>query len=583
MVSSLATAICALLIMKLGTKITVAAVVGILLSVGVGLLVQRSVIRKQGVELTRNTMRAAVLEAENVRESIAKLNLKSAFDTERLLKEFKESPDKDLRNATIYRTIPVVAAWEAIAEVAEKEKFEFRVPKHNARNPKNMPTPEEEEILKALEKGEVEEYFKIDEAKNQMVFARPIKLSMDCMTCHGDPAKSKTGDGKDMLGFAMENWKPGEVHGAFVLKADLNRVDNVVKAGMGNTLMFVLPLAFLVAIGFMILNHRLIVRPLMGAVMELNTASEQTSLAAGQISEASQSLAEGASQQAASLEETSASLEEMASMTRRNAEHATKAKDLAGEARTVADTGVQDMAQMAAAMEAIRSSSDNIRVIIKTIDEIAFQTNILALNAAVEAARAGEAGMGFAVVADEVRNLAQRSAQAARETSAKIEDAVKKSHQGAALSDKVSHSLDEILSRVKQVDDLVAEIASASREQSAGINQINQATTQMDKVTQGNAAGAEESAAAAEELQAQSAALKDSVGALVQLVEGEAKHVAQADISWKPKAQKNGKPASISFSKPETRSGKVQTIRAEDAPKRQNLTGVENGNGFNDF
>ncbi len=381
----------------------------------------------------------------------------------------------------------------------------------------------------------------------------------------------------------MENWKAGEVHGAFVLKADLNRVDNVVKAGMSNTLMFVLPLAFLVAIGFMILNQRLIVKPLMGSVLELNTASEQSSLAAGQISEASQSLAEGASQQAASLEETSASLEEMASMTRRNADHATKAKDLASEARTVADTGVQDMAQMAAAMEAIRSSSDNIRAIIKTIDEIAFQTNILALNAAVEAARAGEAGMGFAVVADEVRNLAQRSAQAARETSVKIEDAVKKSHQGAALSEKVSHSLDEILSRVKQVDDLVAEIASASREQSAGINQINQATTQMDKVTQANAAGAEESAAAAEELQAQSAALKESVGVLVQLVEGDRRAVAHAEPVRQSKPHKNGKAAGLPLPKPQQRAGGIQTIRAEDAPKRQNLAGSENGNGFHDF
>ena len=159
-------------------------------------------------------------------------------------------------------------------------------------------------------------------------------------------------------------------------------------------------------------------------------APTKLSAAAGQVSSASQSLAEGASEQAASLEETSSSLEEMSSMTKRNAENAQKANELAKQARAAADTGVGDMQAMNAAMDAIKASSDDIAKIIKTIDEIAFQTNILALNAAVEAARAGEAGMGFAVVADEVRNLAQRSAQAAKETAAKIEGAVSKTAQG---------------------------------------------------------------------------------------------------------------------------------------------------------
>ena len=148
------------------------------------------------------------------------------------------------------------------------------------------------------------------------------------------------------------------------------------------------------------------------------------------ITASSQSLAEGASEQAASLEETSASLEEMSSMTRHNAENAQKANELAKQARSAADKGVADMQAMNAAMEAIKNSSDDIAKIIKTIDEIAFQTNILALNAAVEAARAGEAGMGFAVVADEVRNLAQRSAQAAKETAGQIEGAISQDGAG---------------------------------------------------------------------------------------------------------------------------------------------------------
>ena len=178
------------------------------------------------------------------------------------------------------------------------------------------------------------------------------------------------------------------------------------------------------------------------------------------------------------------------------------------------------MAAMASAMDAIKLSSDNIAKIIKTIDEIAFQTNILALNAAVEAARAGEAGAGFAVVAEEVRALAQRSAQAAHETAEKIEDSIGKSQQGIVFSAKVSASLEEILGKARQVDDLIAEIATSSREQSQGIGQISTAVSQMDKVTQTNAAAAEESAAAAQELSAQATTLKSCVQGLLGLVNG---------------------------------------------------------------
>jgi methyl-accepting chemotaxis protein len=259
----------------------------------------------------------------------------------------------------------------------------------------------------------------------------------------------------------------------------------------------------------------------------LNDGSTQVSAAAGQVSAASQTLAEGSSEQASSLEETSSSLEEMASMTKRNAENARKANDLAKEARDSADKGVGDMQTMSAAMDAIKVSSDDIAKIIKTIDEIAFQTNILALNAAVEAARAGEAGMGFAVVADEVRNLAQRCAQAAKETSGKIEGAIAKTGQGVEISDKVAAVLQEIVAKVRQVDELVSEVASATHEQTEGITQINAAVGQMDKVTQGNAATAEESAAAAQELNAQAEIMKQSVGELLQLVGGNSESSAR--------------------------------------------------------
>ncbi len=261
-------------------------------------------------------------------------------------------------------------------------------------------------------------------------------------------------------------------------------------------------------------------RVLRNLATNLDQGATQTAVAARQVSAASQTLSSGASEQAASVEETSASLEEISSMIRSTADNAEKAKALAGEAHAVAQAGSRTMVEMTQAMAAIDTSSAEVAKIVKNIDEIAFQTNILALNAAVEAARAGEAGAGFAVVADEVRSLAQRSAAAAKETANKIEAAIASSRNGSVSCAKVGESLTQIANKVSCTDALVAEIATAAREQAQGIEQINTAITQMDQVTQSNSASAEESASAAEELDAQAASLKDMVGQLRQLVGG---------------------------------------------------------------
>jgi methyl-accepting chemotaxis protein len=292
-----------------------------------------------------------------------------------------------------------------------------------------------------------------------------------------------------------------------------------------------LPVAMAIGLVLLIWVVRGVVRSIKTTAGLLNDGANQVASAASQVSGSSQTLAEGANEQAASLEETSSSLEEMASMTKRNTENAEKANELARQARLAADTGAADMTAMTAAMNEIKTSADDIAKIIKTIDEIAFQTNILALNAAVEAARAGEAGAGFAVVADEVRNLAQRAAQSAKETSVKIENALAKTAQGVQLTNKVAASLQEIVTNAREVDTLVAEVASASKEQTQGIQQVNGAVGQMDKVTQANAANAEESASAAEELNAQAVSLKEAVSGLVRLVDNSASRIQSAPPS----------------------------------------------------
>jgi len=265
---------------------------------------------------------------------------------------------------------------------------------------------------------------------------------------------------------------------------------------------------------------RSITMPLSRVIAGLTDASEQVFSASSQVTSTSQSLAEGTSQQAASLEETSSSLEEMSSMTKQNADHANQAKAMMTEANAIVDKVTRHMNDMAGAVGEITKSSEETGKIIKTIDEIAFQTNLLALNAAVEAARAGEAGAGFAVVADEVRNLALRSAEAAKNTSNLIENTIKAVRRGNELTNATQEAFKENAEISMKISQLVDEIATASEEQSRGISQVNNAVTEMDRVTQATSASAEESAAAAEELNAQAEQMNVYVDDLVKVVNG---------------------------------------------------------------
>jgi len=384
------------------------------------------------------------------------------------------------------------------------------------------------------------------------------KIQADCLRCH-------------------VNWKAGESSGVLLGRFSTDSLQQsqqqwagslttMKHSQMAGGLLITLVIVIIFGTLAAFVMHFQIIAPLVRVLHKLTGVSDQVRGTSQQMSAGSQSIAEGSSEQAASIEETSSALEELSATTRNNAGHAENANELAAQTRHAAETGAAGMDQMNKAMSEIQAASGNIAKIIKTIDEIAFQTNLLALNAAVEAARAGSAGMGFAVVAEEVRNLAKRSAQAAKETAAIIEDSIQKSEHGAQVSADVARHFQEITEKARRVDDLIAQIAAASKEQNQGIGQLNTAVREMDSVTQTNAANAEESAAVAVELNSQADSLRGIIAELSGLLSGKSEtKVAESSARPEDPEPPSGKTHHSQPIIPSQRrmSGGSKTARAE--------------------
>lgn len=475
--------------------------------------------REQAFETHVSNARSVCLTVEAVRTEMEENWQEGVFTIDQL----REWAANDQLHKVI-KSVPVATAWNTGIKNAKEAGYTFRVPKFEPRNPKNQPDEFESRVLNKMKAESLDEYHEIDESMNSMRYFRSIRLSSTCMYCHGEPAKSAeywgNDKGLDPTGAKMEGWKVGEIHGAFEIIQPMDKSDAAMASTLFNGILIVFLGILAMSAIYVVVINRSVNKPISKLIATLQQGTESLSATSQEISASSQALAEGASEQAASIEEISANLEEITSMTRQNADNSKTAADLMNATNKVVEKATGNAMDMDTAMQSIKSASDQTSHIIKSIDEIAFQTNLLALNAAVEAARAGEAGKGFAVVAEEVRNLAMRSAEAAKNTGSLIQDTLSRVDGGVQVVSGLKSALLEVNEHSGKVSNLVDEISAASREQAQGVDQVNTAISQMDGVTQQNAAAAEEGASASEEMSGQAKLLAKGTHDLIRLVRG---------------------------------------------------------------
>jgi len=493
--------------------------------------------------------------------------LKDAIDK---IKNKYTSPDQisESDRETLMNQVPIVAAMKIGKKTAADVHMQFRVFSDQPRNKENLATAEELEILKRFEDNPQITQFK-ERVGDDMIVYHAVRLKKDqgCLNCHGDPKTSPWGNGKDILGFQMENWTDGKLHGVFKLTQSKKYVQ-AAAAGDG----FLGPIGWLISfivIGGLIslvLAAYLTQAPIKAiqyVTSLLFESSAKLNDVSIKIASSSEQLSASTTQQAASLEETASSIEELTSMVGKNSENSKSSLQAAEDSKSQAEQGQQIVQQMIESMNEISQSNNEIMTQInesntkmneivqviqeignktKVINDIVFQTKLLSFNASVEAARAGEHGKGFAVVAEEVGNLAQMSGNAAKEiadmltasitkveniakdTQAKVEKLILEGQQkiqtGTEISQQCGEVLNSIVANVSSVSSLASEISVATQEQSQGISEINQAMNQMDQVTQQNAAAGQEAANAGDMLAQQSEKLKLVVDSLVAAVNG---------------------------------------------------------------
>ncbi len=486
--------------------------------------------------------------------------MKSRYKSvEQMTKEDKE---------VVLKQVPIVAAMKIGAMNADKDNYEFRIFSDEPRNEGNQATKEELVIFKKFEGDPSLKEHTINNGESITVY-RPVRLNKDtgCLTCHGAPAESPWNNGKDILGYQMENWKDGKLHGVFAIRTDLNALSKMNSSK--NTISPEAILIFSIITGAIIsifVASIMIKKPIANLnqiASELSDSGSHVSSVATQIASTTEDLSHATTEQAASLQETSASIEEINSMIQNNTENAKKAALISGNSVSSAERGKEVINQMIKTINDINASNNgiaeqinktneeiaNIVLIIndigaktKVINDIVFQTKLLSFNASVEAARAGEQGKGFAVVAEEVGNLAAMSGTAALEITNMLDGSIKtveeivknskdkieklvqegkeKVTTGTRVAEECEGVFSEILTNISDVSKMVSEISGASQEQGQGVSEINRAIAQLDQVTHQNTSNATQSASAVAILSTQATQMNTIVQKLVSIIEG---------------------------------------------------------------
>jgi len=503
--------------MNLGSRIIAAGATTVVLATVAAIATNYMISGRSRRAALKDTMSATIAQAEVTMHDMEALHASNAFDDERLESGARAS-GSDFRSSVFYRAIPVVAAWTPVRQVAKQRGFEFLTPSRPdvpARNSANNGA-EFAAAFREFAAGK-DEYFA--EEGGNLVLARPVRMTAGCLKCHGDASTSPTHDGRDVLGFPMENLREGDIKGAFVLRTPMS-ADRVVLASTRTMSLAGLAVLVVVAGLFAWWSRGRIIRPLMQCSLELAAGAATIRQSVEKVAGASRQLASDASDQAAALEESAASAEQVNAMTGTIAERSRSAATLMGTASDHVTQTNRTLNEMSASMDGIGESSRKISNINRVIEEIAFQTNILALNAAVEAARAGEAGLGFAVVAEEVRSLAQRSAEAAKNTAALIDESMGRSQDGV---DKVKEVVRELTGLTAIATDARAQmdgVRAGNEEQAQAVAQIAQAVNHLQELTMRVAAAAEGNADAGHSLRQESERMETVVMRLRDLMAG---------------------------------------------------------------
>ena len=521
--------------------------------------------------------------ADEAKDHVANLTNQGAFDTEGLLAQLKQdlAAGKPYNESKIFGTIPVVAGWTAAQEAARREQIDFDVRAYQARNRENQPDRDSFEgklltdLTNQVNAGGDGVIHRIDKADNSLHYMRAIKLGQECMLCHGDPATSPTGDGKDVLGFTMENWKPGYMHGAYHVVLPLGAMDQQVAGFITGGLAWTVPLMIAATILFIVLLRRMLGKPiaaliarireiqqennltkrvevrskdevgqlgecfngfvgtLQGVISDVAGSTHEVAGAATEIAASSEEIASGMQEQSSQITQVSSAVEEMSAsiveVARKSGEVANGAQESGKAAEeggdVVRDTivGMNSIADAvtagAASVSELGKRGEQIGQIIEVINDIADQTNLLALNAAIEAARAGEHGRGFAVVADEVRKLADRTTKATEEIAQSIQ----------AIQSETGEAVTKMNAGTEQVTIGVEKATEAGK----SLEQIVAGTQNVASSVQSIAAAAEQQSAAAEQV---SRNIESITAVTAQSTEG-AQQAAQAATQLSGKAE----------------------------------------------